>query len=428
MKKIGVFICNYNKAKQVVKCVGHVLGQTFGDIDIFVVDNASEDNSVVLLEETYGNRISIIKSETNTGGSGGFGRAIRTAVEMDYPYFMLIDNDAFLEYDAIKILFDYMEEHDDVGICGTQILYESDREKIQDLGGKIDFEKYMWGGMFGGQNKVNGNVIVECDYVASCALIARTSAVRVFGGFPEKNFIYYDDIEWCTKCRIAGYKVVANGNACVYHDMSGAKPSNLFLAYYSNRNRCRYFTKYLPKGELESFYNIITEELFSRIYGAEHKGMHGTAQTLLNAFDDFANGIRGKAYEGKILPYDKPKEPALDIIGNAKKITIFAKDKSNQNQAALQELVRYFLRINSELEIRMTYNYVSDDSDYVFVPCDHVYRISENILPYIYFDIRKNFVLSEADYEYYSSFQKELNAFRDKYRRLFDKRIMEERA
>ena len=84
MNKVGVFICNYNKADFVVKCVESVKGQTFRDLDILVVDNASTDDSVQKLRQRYGEEVTIIQNEENLGGSGGFGRGIRTALDMGY--------------------------------------------------------------------------------------------------------------------------------------------------------------------------------------------------------------------------------------------------------------------------------------------------------------------------------------------------------
>lgn len=51
MKKIGIFICNYNKVDFVVRCVQAIKEQTFQDFDLFVVDNASTDDSVLQLHQ-----------------------------------------------------------------------------------------------------------------------------------------------------------------------------------------------------------------------------------------------------------------------------------------------------------------------------------------------------------------------------------------
>ena len=178
MDKIGIFICNYNKADMVVKCVEAAIKQSYKYTDIYVIDNASTDDSVKRLESTFGNKISIVKNEENLGGSGGFGRAIRMAVESDYSYFMLLDNDAFLDSDALKELYEYMSINKDVGICGAKILNLQQSEYIQDYGGRIDRNTYQWGGIWGGSHDDDIDICMDVDYVASCALLARTDAVR----------------------------------------------------------------------------------------------------------------------------------------------------------------------------------------------------------------------------------------------------------
>lgn len=430
MREIGVFICNYNKAEMVVKCVRAVQNQSFRDVDIYVVDNASEDHSVQLLKDTYGETVTILQNEKNLGGSGGFARGIRTALEKDYKYFMLVDNDAFLEQDAIKWLHEYIDSHIDVGICGAETLYLQEPSKIQDLGGKIDYDNYQWGGITGGLMELPGErgVIVECDYVASCALIARTSAVREFGGFPEENFIYWDDIEWCTKCWKSGYKVVVNGNAKALHDMSKAGKENMFLNYYANRNRYKFFTKYLPETKLDDFFQKITSDCFRTNYAAVRKGMKG-ALTFFNALDDFMNGVTGQALQGRIVPFQNAEDRLLPWVMKAHKLQVFMPDKNAQNYQALSSILRYLKNHNENLEIMVVSKLLPlEEFDMTLRICEHVTAIKENVLPIIYIDLWKNIVLAEEDYEYYHSYEKKLHEFQEHYRPLFWERVKELRG
>ena len=82
MNEIGVIICNYNKAEYVVECVEKVVNQTIKDLDIFVVDNASADESVSKLQERFGDSVTILVNPENIGGSGGFQTGIRKAQEL----------------------------------------------------------------------------------------------------------------------------------------------------------------------------------------------------------------------------------------------------------------------------------------------------------------------------------------------------------
>lgn len=429
MNEIGIFICNFNKADMVVKCVQAIKNQTCQRFDLYVVDNASTDNSVELLKQTYGDSVSILQNSENLGGSGGFGRGIRTALELNYKYFMLVDNDAFLDKKAVEYLYEYLEEHEDVGICGAETLYLQDPTKIQDLGGKIDYEHFQWGGIVGGLVELPGEsgVILECDYVASCSVMARTSAVRIFGGFPEENFIYWDDIEWCTKCWRAGYKVVVNGNAKALHDMSGGSKRNMFLNYYANRNRYKFFAKYLKEDRLDYFFEYITEEYFSTHYGAIHKGMNGS-QTFFNAFDDFMHGITGKAADGKIIPYNDPVNPLDDVIMKAERILIYMPAHDRKEYDCLAGVLRYIKIKNEGVDIIVTFDledYQIKDFDVILQLCEHVTRVHDNILPIVYIDKWKNAILNEEDYLYFSGYEAALKRFREKYRPLYQKRIKE---
>ncbi len=431
MKRVGIFICNFNKAEMVVKCVQAIRNQTYQNFDVYVVDNASDDGSVQLLRQTYGDTVTILQNETNLGGSGGFGRAIRTALEMDYPYFMLVDNDAFLDKYAVEELHKYMEQHSDVGICGAETLYLQEPSKIQDLGGKIDYAHFQWGGIIGGMMELSGSTVLECDYVASCSVMARTSAVRVFGGFPEENFIYWDDIEWCTKCWRAGYKVIVNGKAKTLHDMSGAGKKNMFLCYYSNRNRYKFFTKYLPKERLEEFFLYITEEFLSQNYGALHKRMYGSVFTQWNALDDFMHGVTGAAADGQIVPYTDDQDRLAGAIKQWNRILVYMPEHTQLYYSVLSSLLRYIMGHNENAEVMTVFTLeegMESEYDMVFQLCEHVTKVKENIIPRVYVDKWRNMILDEKDYLYFSNYETVLENFRNMYRPLYQERIRELRG
>ncbi len=428
MREIGIFICNYNKADIVMKCVKKIQEQTYQDFDILVVDNASTDDSVERLQERYGEEITIIQNEENLGGSGGFGRGIRTALDMGYKYFMLVDNDAFLDQYAVEHLYRYMEAHEDTGICGAEILYTQNPDKIQDLGGRLDMDYYHMGGVLAGLPEMEGNAVLECDYVASCTVMARTDAVRKFGGFPEENFIYWDDVEWSTKCWKAGYKVVVNSHAKAYHDFSDRDIRNMFFRYYINRNRYKYFTKYLPEEKLEDFYQTITREFFSQNYAAMNKGKYGTVFTAWNALDDFMHGITGKAADGKIVPYVEGTDRLAERVAASDSVLIYMPEHTWEEYNGLNNIFRYLMKQHKDIKIMVTFRLEDHnllEYDMVLQLCGHVTRIKENILPRIYMDPWRNYVLDENDYQYFSSFEQGLKNFQEMYRPLFVERRKE---
>ncbi len=428
MNEIGVIICNYNKADYVVECVEKVINQTFKNLDIYVVDNASTDESVSKLRKRFGDTITVMVNPENIGGSGGFYTGIKKAEALGYQYIMLLDNDAMLEEHAIEYLYEYLKKHEDVGFCGAETLNMHYPELYQDFGGRLDFESFYMRGIMAGSRKMEIPVAMEADYVASCALLCRLEAVKAAGGMPKENFIYWDDVEMCTRCRMAGYKVVVLSAAKAYHDISGAGPQNLFLAYYANRNRYRFYTKYLPEERLDEFYNCVTHELFSKLYGCPPKNLVPTMMTRWSAWDDFAHGITGKAKEGTIGTFLPENSPLRHRLAEWKTVLIHMPQHDAADYQSLNIVLNYFSRINNRIEVTVVFSpegYDLDSFDALFRLCRHVTKVSENILPWYYIDGYKNWIGNERDYDYFTAFDKALEQFREMYRPYFEKRKKE---
>ena len=84
MDKIGVVVCNYNKSKDLDNCITSILESTCKDIEIYVVDNASKDNSLELLHNKYEEKVYIIENTQNLGGSGGFNTGLRAVMKENF--------------------------------------------------------------------------------------------------------------------------------------------------------------------------------------------------------------------------------------------------------------------------------------------------------------------------------------------------------
>lgn len=428
MRDIGIYICNYNKREMVVKCVEHILNQTVRvDCDIYVVDNASDDGSVEALERNYNDEITIIKNEDNIGGAGGFGRGIEDALQKNYKYLMLVDNDAMLNVDVVEILRKYIDNNSDVGICGAKTVKLQQSNEIQDMGGRLDYSKYDWFGIMQNEPDLDIDIIMDVDYVASCSCMARVSAVKEFGGFPIENFIYWDDVEWCTKCREAGYRVVVNGNAIAKHDFSKSGIDNQFFRYYCTRNRFRYFAKYLPDDKLDDFWNKITEEIYTKICTFNAKGMSGGSSVILSAFEDFLDGITGRQSE-RIIPLKKVKPLYEKKISIADTIIIYMQTHDASEYDKVKKIVKYIKTINVDAQIlvKLMEDYFEcDRKDTVqIVICNHVKRVKNNILPAIYMDGWLNAIATIETYELFVEFSKGLEDFRLRYQEKFNNRLV----
>ena len=322
MKKVGIVICNYNKEKEVLDCIQCVLESQFDSYDLYVVDNASTDHSVERIRETYGDKVTLLVNQENLGGSGGFNRGLRLIYEKKYPYLMCIDNDALLDENAIGNLYDFLEEHTEVGMAGSKIYHLEDPDFVQQFGQKIDFEHFCTEVNY--YNAYEDGSMPEylyTDSVAACSLMIRREVVEKIGVMPEENFLYWDDTEWCYRCTLAGYKVASVGNSVALHAMGAKKEAvNTFPTYYAWRNWIRFFAKYTPEENLEKMVTTFLESMFQVSYEGIHNGERNCYTTVMLAYDDAVHGVTGKAGENRIFDIDFNEEPFRNVFSMGNKI------------------------------------------------------------------------------------------------------------
>ena len=111
---ISVVIPMYNAEEFVAECLDSLLLQTFQDFEVIVVDDCSDDKGVEIVEsyrEKFGERLSIARTEKNSGGGGYVPRNIGLSMAHgEYVYFM--DADDFIMLNALETLHAAAKEYD----------------------------------------------------------------------------------------------------------------------------------------------------------------------------------------------------------------------------------------------------------------------------------------------------------------------------
>ena len=438
MANIGVVICNYNKKDYVIKCIESVKKQNIKELDIYVVDNASTDGSAERIHEIFGDSVNLIINKENLGGSGGFNSGIRKTLQKNYEYLVLLDNDIVLDENCIKNWYDTMCENREIGIQGCKILKMDYPDVIQEFAPVVNYETMTFELCHGGEEDSAALPDIEdCDYVPACALMVRTDVIRKIGLMPEENFIYYDDIEWGIRCHRAGYRVVANSNAKVWHKGGAGVNPTTFSTYYLNRNKVKFFMKYM---QTEGG-NAITEELidkradailldtFQGIYMCLYNHFPNIVKTKMEAFLDALEGKSGKA-EPYMIREREINNKFEEVIGtketilvkmngyteNARRIifriNIYEKEKgkkfniivTDDSLSEETELLGYEIQKGSDLKF---------ESDLTINVCKHIlsdaFELTENE---IFVDGWCNMAINEEDINLCRRFEDEFNNFK----------------
>ncbi|MDE5781912.1 MAG: glycosyltransferase family 2 protein [Lachnospiraceae bacterium] len=407
MKTTGVVICNYNKSNDVVNCIQSVIESKTNDYDIYVVDNASTDDSVSRIKENFGDKVNLIVNSENLGGSGGFNAGIRKVVSEGYKYVWCLDNDVLVDENALLYLVEFLDEHNDTGMVGSKVYHMEAPDYVQQFGITIDFDEFCVEAKYLNRQE-DGTMpeVVYSDAVAACSVLVRTSLIKEIGAMPEENFLYWDDTEWGYRCNMAGYKVASYGKSKVLHAMGAKKEAvNTFPTYYAWRNWIQFFIKYIPEEKLNELSHTFIHSVFDEIYQGYYKKEYNKAKTVMFAYDDALHGVKGKAHEGKIFEIDNNDEKFKNLIKGKKKICI-----ETGNHMGLAERLKEKIK-NYEPCAEVLFDSEPENKDGILTIklCNYIFslRVIEN--EYVYIDEEENILEDESDVikvkNYNNSFQ-----------------------
>lgn len=225
MKDVAIIIINYNSSRFTLECIQSVIDHTSADFSyqIIVVDNNSEVDQRKILEDQFptNDNISLHLSNINTGFGGGnmFGAQFANA-----KYLLFLNNDAMLINDCVGILYAYMENHKDVGVCTAQNYDEHDNF-VPSFDHNKGLRRLILGrGLLEKSNPsrypkrdMEYNTPIEVDWVNGAFLFFSNEAFSKIQGFDTNIFLYWEEMDLCHRLRSFGYKSFLCPQAKILH-------------------------------------------------------------------------------------------------------------------------------------------------------------------------------------------------------------------
>ncbi|HRJ91244.1 MAG TPA: glycosyltransferase family 2 protein, partial [Candidatus Saccharibacteria bacterium] len=252
MNRAAVVILNWNGMEDTKKCLVSVAGQKNAEFQIVLVDNGSlEKGTAEFLktsEEKYGQSIVVLRNPKNLGFAGGVNTGIRYALENDFEYVALVNNDATLEPNWLAELIQTSVENK-AGIA-TGLLLHADGKTIDSTGDWYS----LWGLPFPRGRNMPASSAAKSGEVfgasGGCSLYS-CSMLRDIGLFDETFFAYYEDADISFRARLRGWNVYYTHKAVAFHKQ-GATSSKIpgFTVYQAFKNLPLLFIKNVPLGLL----------------------------------------------------------------------------------------------------------------------------------------------------------------------------------
>lgn len=239
--KLAVVLVNYNGEKYNTACIDSILANgRMEEMKIIVVDNASQDESMRLLEERYAGeeRLELIELDDNYGFSHANNVGINRAREENADYVLLLNNDTEIMPDMLHQLWECAKRHPNSMIV-PKIYYSDDRKRLWSAGGSFSsvIKKVKHIGL-DEMDEGQYDQEREIGFATGCCLWIPINVIERAGTLDERFFLYYEDTEYSFRLHKYGIPIYYCPKAVMYHKVGASTrgADSPLCAYYIARN------------------------------------------------------------------------------------------------------------------------------------------------------------------------------------------------
>ena len=216
---VSVVIPHY-AGRQVSECLERLYGAPDRPREVILVDDASSDGSTEEAKARFP-EIRVLRNPANLGFVGACNRGL---AEVRFRHAVLLNDDALVESGWLRVLVEAMEADPAIAAAQPKILSARDPTRFEYAGGA--------GGLMDryGYPFALGRWFERCEadvgqydsprdifWASGTAMIMRMSVYREIGGLEPTFRMHMEEIDWCWRCHLMGYRVVSAPQAKVHH-------------------------------------------------------------------------------------------------------------------------------------------------------------------------------------------------------------------
>ncbi len=292
---LAVLILNWNNWQDTIECLSSLKDQTFQDFDTIIIDNGSTDDSVIKIQNWINNnykyngfiyeeynrsdiangkiatsniaeqsspqKITMIMNGDNLGFAAGNNVGIKYAMQKDYEYFFLLNNDTTLDKRCFSNLMNESIENN-IKVATVKICYYDKPQIVWNCGGKVNFlgkNKYFYA-KEDASNCPSFNFKV--GLVTGCALLIHKEIIREYGMLTERFFFGEEDWDFSLRMKKFGVEMYCIPSAIIYHKV-GSTSVSFFDQKLVSKAAIHYINRFI---NLKDYYNPLYWTVWREMY------------------------------------------------------------------------------------------------------------------------------------------------------------------
>jgi GT2 family glycosyltransferase len=234
---IGILILNWNGRHLLERFLPSVVEHSEGH-KIYVVDNASTDDSVAWIKTTYP-EVGLLCLNKNLGYAGGYNAAIEM---VNHEVLCFLNSDIEVTRGWCDRMAQLFAANPNLAAAQPKILDVNHPDRFEyagAAGGYLDKLAYPYcrGRIFDNLEEDKGQYddTVDVDWASGAAFFVQRDLFREIGGFDESYFAHQEEIDLCWRLQLFGYEIKCLPESVVYHlgggTLSSDNPRKLYLNF-----------------------------------------------------------------------------------------------------------------------------------------------------------------------------------------------------
>ncbi len=271
--RIGVVTVTYNSAAVLPDFISSIASQDGVDFTIYVIDNASSDESADILASIGDARFQLIRNDANVGVAAANNQGIKLALAEGCSHVLLLNNDTAFGPGFFRGMLHECAAGGHA-IVVPKIHYFHEPQKIWCAGGGL-YGLRGYSTWHRGEGEIDRGQFDTAEitaYASTCCMLIRSDVFSVVGLMDERYFVYYDDTDFVLRCRRVGIGIWYFPSATMRHNVSaltGGRKSDFTLRMMT-RNKIYFMRKHMPGVTFVLYTAVYTLYLIARwLFGRE---------------------------------------------------------------------------------------------------------------------------------------------------------------
>lgn len=254
---LSIIIVNWNTRNLLQDCLSSILDSDLNfKYEVFVVDNASKDGSVEMVQEHFP-MVKVTANEINLGFSKANNQAIKRS---SGKYILLLNPDTTVKSCTLAKMVSFMDNHKDIDILGPKILNPDETVQftcarnfpnlcleffnVSKLDRKFPKSKLFGGYLISYWNHLNSR---EIDLLSGACMLIKKEVFKDIGLLDESFYMFYDDVDFCYRAKRKGYTIYYYADVSIIHYGGGSCKDNRIsmqrIKFISYQTMYKYYCK-----------------------------------------------------------------------------------------------------------------------------------------------------------------------------------------